>query len=118
MLPIKGGTTQLQVVPFPGHQAHPVLDNLTLVRTSEGFSTLHTGDQSGDEGEGTDFDWLAHIGHYQQVDVLLTNGWTNDLHRIVRSVNPYLVIPGHENEMTHEVPHREEYTQDYERCLA
>jgi hypothetical protein len=94
------------------------LNNVTLVKTVEDFTVLHTGDQSGDEGEGTDFDWLAQIGHYHQVDVLLTNGWTNDLHRIVRGVNPCLVIPGHENEMTHSVPHREEYTQDYERMFG
>jgi hypothetical protein len=117
-LAIKDGQARLQVVAFPGHQGPPVLDNVTLVRTPEGFSTLHTGDQSGAEGEGTDFDWLAQIGHYQQVDVLLTNGWANDLHRIVRGVNPCLVIPGHQNEMTHPVPHREEYTQDYERMFG
>ena len=117
-LPIRGGKTGLKVVTFPGHQGPPILNNVTLVKTMEDFTVLHTGDQSGDEGEGTDFDWLAQIGHYHQVDVLLTNGWTNDLHRIVRGVNPCLVIPGHENEMTHAVPHREEYTQDYERMFG
>jgi L-ascorbate metabolism protein UlaG (beta-lactamase superfamily) len=114
-IPIRGGRSQLNVVTFPGHQGAPVLNNVTLVKTVEDFTVLHTGDQSGEEGEGSDFDWLAQIGHYQQVDVLLTNGWANGLHRIVRGVNPCLVIPGHENEMTHAVPHREEYTQDYER---
>jgi L-ascorbate metabolism protein UlaG (beta-lactamase superfamily) len=117
-IPIRGGAGRLEVVTYPGHQGPPVLCNVTLVRTVEGFAVLHTGDQSGDEGEGTDFDWLAQIGHYQQVDVLLTNGWTNDLHRIVRGVNPCLVIPGHQNEMTHAAPHREEYTQDYERMFG
>jgi L-ascorbate metabolism protein UlaG (beta-lactamase superfamily) len=91
-IPVQGGKSRLNVITFPGHQGRPVLDNVTLVRSVEGYSVLHTGDQSGDEGEGTDFDWLAQIGHYQQVDVLLTNGWTNDLHRIVRGVNPCLVI--------------------------
>ena len=117
-IPIKNGKSRLRVVTFPGHQGPPVLDNVTLVRTIEDLAVLHTGDQSGDEGEGTDFDWLAQIGHYQRVDVLLTNGWSNNLHRIVRGVNPSLVIPGHENEMTHAVPHREEYTQDYERMFG
>ena len=117
-IPIHNGTSRLNVVIFPGHQGAPVLDNVTLVRSTEGLTVVHTGDQSGDEGEGTDFDWIAQIGHYHQVDVLLNNGWTNDLHRIVRGVNPSLVIPGHENEMTHPVPHREEYTQDYERMFG
>jgi hypothetical protein len=52
------------------------------------------------------------------VDVLLPNGWANDLHRIVRGVNPELVIPGHENEMGHVVSHREAYSQDYERMFG
>ena len=117
-LPIRGGKSRLKVVAFPGHQGPPVLNNVTLVKTVEDFTVLHTGDQSGNEGEGTDFDWLAQIGHYHQVDVLLINGWANDLHRIVRGVNPCLVLPGHENEMTHAVPHREEYTQDYQRMFG
>jgi L-ascorbate metabolism protein UlaG (beta-lactamase superfamily) len=117
-VPIRGGKSRLKVVTFPGHQGPPILNNVTLVKTVEDFTVLHTGDQSGNEAEGTDFDWLAQIGHYHQVDVLLTNGWANDLHRIVRGVNPCLVIPGHENEMTHAVPHREEYTQDYERMFG
>ena len=108
----------LQFVSYPGHQGKPVLVNINLVLTPEGYSVLHTGDQSGDEGNGTDFDWLAHIGHYHHVDVLLPNGWANDLHRIIRGVNPELVIPGHENEMSHAVAHREEYTQDYERLFG
>lgn len=117
-LPIRGGKSLLKVVAFPGHQGPPVLNNVTLVKTLEDFTVLHTGDQSGKEGEGSDFDWLAQIGHYHQVDVLLINSWANDLHRIVRGVNPCLVLPGHQNEMTHTVPHREEYTQDYERMFG
>lgn len=115
---IRGEMSKLDVVTLPGHQGAPVLDNVTWVRSMEDLTVLHTGDQSGEEGDGTDFDWLAQIGHYQQVDVLLINGWTNNLHRIVRGVNPSLVIPGHENEMTHAIPHREEYTQDYERMFG
>jgi L-ascorbate metabolism protein UlaG (beta-lactamase superfamily) len=115
---IQGGAKSLNVVTYPGHQGRPVLVNVNLVTTPEGFVVVHTGDQSGDEGPGTDFDWLAQIGHSHRVDVLLSNGWTNDLHRIVRGVNPQLVIPGHENEMSHEVAHREEYTQDYERMFG
>ena len=91
---------------------------MNFVATPEGLSVLHTGDQSGDEGPGTDFDWLTQIGHYRPVDVLLVNGWTNDMHRIVRGVDPQLIIPGHENEMSHQIDHREEYTQDYERMFG
>ena len=115
---IQGGRQTLRIVTYPGHQGPPVVDNVNLVTTPEGYSVLQTGDQSGDEGAGTDFDWLSQIGHYHRVDVLLPNGWANDLHRIVRGVNPQLVIPGHENEMSHLVWHREEYTQDYERMFG
>jgi L-ascorbate metabolism protein UlaG (beta-lactamase superfamily) len=115
---IQGGAQVLKVVCYPGHQGPPVLCNVNLVSTPEDFSVLHTGDQSGAEGPGTDFDWLAQVGHYHHVDVLLPNGWANDLHRIVRGVNPELVIPGHENEMSHPVAHREAYTQDYERLFG
>jgi L-ascorbate metabolism protein UlaG (beta-lactamase superfamily) len=114
---IRAGASRLDVVTYPGHQP-PLVNNVTLVKTVEGCTVVQTGDQSGGEGEGSDFDWLSQIGHYHQVDVLLCNGWANDLHRIVRGVNPCLVIPGHENEMTHAVPHREEYTQDYERMFG
>ena len=117
-IPVQNGKRNLKVVTYPGHQGPPVQNNVNLVIAPEGFTVVHTGDQSGDEDPGHDFDWLAHIGHNHRVDVLLSNGWTNDLHRIVRGVNPHLVIPGHENEMTHEVSHREEYTQDYERMFG
>jgi L-ascorbate metabolism protein UlaG (beta-lactamase superfamily) len=115
---IQGGSKILKVVSYPGHQGPPVTNNVNYVLTPDGFSVLQTGDQSGDEGPETDFDWLAQIGHYHHTDVLLVDGWANDLHRIVRGVNPELVIPGHENEMSHPVPHREEYTQDYERLFG
>ena len=115
---IRGGRSRVNVVALPGHQGVTVLNNVTLVKSIEDLTVVHTGDQSGDEGDGSDFGWLAQIGHFHEVDVLLCNGWANGLHRIVRGVNPRLVIPGHENEMTHSVPHREEYTQDYERMFG
>ena len=115
---IQNGARTLKLVAYPGHQGKPVLVNVNLVTTPDGFTVVHTGDQSGDEGVGTDFDWLTQIGHSHAVDVLLSNGWTNDLHRVVRGINPELVIPGHENEMSHTVAHREEYTQDYERMFG
>lgn len=115
---VQNGKRSLKVVTYPGHQGPPVRNNVNLVIAPEGFTVVHTGDQSGDEDPGHDFDWLAHVGHNHRVDVLLSNGWTNDLHRVVRGVNPQLVIPGHQNEITHEVSHREEYTQDYERMFG
>jgi L-ascorbate metabolism protein UlaG (beta-lactamase superfamily) len=108
----------LKVISFPGHQGKSVLNNVNFVVTPEGFSVLHTGDQSDTLGPGSDFDWLSQIGHYQHVDVLLPNGWASGLQRIVRGINPEVVIPGHENELGHVVSHREAYTQDYERMFG
>jgi hypothetical protein len=74
---------------------------------------MQTGDQSWEEGPGSDFDWLAQVGRDHAVDVLLPNCWGNALHRTLCGVNPELVITGHENEMSHTVDHREDYTQTY-----
>lgn len=105
----------LKVVAYPGHQGATVLNNVHLVTTPEGYSVVQTGDQWNDDKPGTDFDWISHIGRQHKVDVLLPNCWTRDIARIVRGVNPFLVITGHENEMAHSVDHREDYTQTYSR---
>jgi L-ascorbate metabolism protein UlaG (beta-lactamase superfamily) len=110
---LQNGAQTLNVVSYPGHQGTPVLVNVNLVTTPEGFTVVQTGDQSGAEGPGSDFDWMAQIGRDHHVDVLMPNAWANGLPRIVRGVNPELVITGHENEMGHAVDHREDYTQTY-----
>jgi L-ascorbate metabolism protein UlaG (beta-lactamase superfamily) len=117
-IPIRNGTQTLKVVAYPGHQGEPVPNNVYLVTTSEGFCVAHTGDQSGAEGPGSDFDWIAQIGRDHQVDVLLPNCWTTDIKRMARGVNPKLIITGHENEMGHTVDHREDYTQTYNRLFG
>lgn len=114
-LAIRGGKRSLRVAAYPGHQGADILNNVYLVATPEGFSVMQTGDQSGDEGPGSDFDWLARIRRDHRVDVLLPNCWANAVERIIRGVDPKLVLPGHENEMGHTVDHREDYTQTYNR---
>jgi len=100
---------KLKVVAYPGHQGRDILNNVHLVTTPEGFTSIQTGDQSNTE----DFAWIGHIGSQHKVDALLPNCWTTDIQRMVRGVNPRYVITGHENEMAHTVPHREDYTQTY-----
>ncbi|MGC4053146.1 MAG: hypothetical protein QM757_27910 [Paludibaculum sp.] len=107
----------LTVLPYPGHQGPRILVNVTLVTTPEGFTVVQTGDQSGSEAPGSDFDWLAQIGRDHKVDILMPNCWANGLGRMVRGINPALVITGHENEMGHKVDHREDYTQTYTRLF-
>lgn len=67
---------------------------------------------------GDDFEWIAHIGRDRDVDVLLPNCWTHHLDRMVRGIDPRLVVTGHENEMGHTVAHREDYTQTYSRLFG
>ncbi len=113
LIPVKAGSQSLSVVAYPGHQGKGPIVNVHLVTTPEGFTVVHTGDQSGFEGPGGDFDWIAQIGRDHHVDVLFPNCWGNELGRTIRGVNPELVITGHENEMGHTVDHREDYTQTY-----
>lgn len=117
-VPIRDGGQTLKVVAYPGHQGEPVVNNVYLVTTPEGLTLVHTGDQSGAEGPGSDFDWIAQIGRDHQVDVLMPNCWTTDIKRVARGVNPKLILTGHENEMGHTVDHREDYTQTYNRLFG
>lgn len=117
-LRVRGGAQMLRVMAYPGHQGPPVLNNISLVTTPEGFTTVQTGDQWQMDEPGDDFEWISSIGRDRDVDVLLPNCWTNHLDRMVRGVNPKLVITGHENEMGHVVPHREDYTQTYNRLFG
>jgi L-ascorbate metabolism protein UlaG (beta-lactamase superfamily) len=110
---VRDGSVTLKVVAYPGHQGKAPIVNVNLVATPDGFTVVHTGDQSGFEGPGGDFDWIAQIGRDHHVDLLLPNCWGNELGRTIRGVNPELVITGHENEMSHTVDHREDYTQTY-----
>lgn len=116
-LPVRNGGQVLKVVAYPGHQGKNVLNNISLVTTPEGFTVVQTGDQWQMDEPGDDFDWISHIGRDRNVDVLLPNCWTNHLDRMVRGIDPKLVITGHENEMGHTVPHREDYTQTYSRLF-
>jgi L-ascorbate metabolism protein UlaG (beta-lactamase superfamily) len=112
-VPIQEGRRVLRLVAFPGHQGSSPIVNVNLIISPEGLAVLHTGDQSGAEGPGSDFDWIAHIGARHAVDVLLPNCWATDIQRLARGVNPKLILTGHENEMGHTVDHREDYTQTY-----
>lgn len=116
-LPLAGGRA-LKITGYPGHQGANILNNVHLITTPEGFTVVQTGDQSNPDGAGSDFEWLAQIGRDHHVDILLPNCWANGMGRLVRGVNPELVITGHENEMGHTVPHREDYTQTYSRLHA
>jgi L-ascorbate metabolism protein UlaG (beta-lactamase superfamily) len=108
---VQKGERTLDVVAYPGHQGAAILNNVHLVRSPGGFTTVQTGDQS----NIGDFEWLAQIGAQHKIDVLLPNCWTTDIQRLARGANPRFILTGHENEMAHTVPHREDYTQTWTR---
>ncbi|MBM3288979.1 MAG: MBL fold metallo-hydrolase [Candidatus Hydrogenedentes bacterium] len=109
-LPVQGGTIQLQVVVYPGHQYQNggPENNVTLVISPEGHSFAHNGDQINDPYPQyqEDFKWIDTVKDRHRVDVLMTNCWSNDLLRIVRGFDPQLVVPGHENELGHQMNDR------------
>jgi L-ascorbate metabolism protein UlaG (beta-lactamase superfamily) len=117
-IPIQNGRQVLKVVVYPGHQGARVTNNVQLLTTPDGFTVVHTGDQSGAEGPGSDFDWIANIGYQHRVDLLMPNCWTTDMQRVARGVDPKLIITGHENEMGHAVKDRRGYTQTYNHLFG
>ncbi len=102
---------RLKVTVFPGHQGKTVINNCYCLRPPDGPTVLHTGDQSNDD----DFTWLDVVHKTHRVDALLPNCWTNSPLRLVDGVKPVITLPGHENEMAHTVPHREDWTQTFTR---
>lgn len=101
----------LKVHVHPGHQGRDVINNCYRIETPDGLSLLHTGDQSNDD----DFRWIDTLHSLHQVDLFLPNCWTPQPLRFVAGVKPRLTLPGHENEMAHTVPHREDWTQTFTR---
>lgn len=93
----------LDLLVFPGHQLRSAINNVYLVKTPEGYTVLHDGDQINEDDMMMDWEWIDQIGKKYQVDVLMTNAWTTDIMRIVRGVLPKLVLPGHEIELGHTV---------------
>lgn len=117
-LAIQNGKTELQVVVYPGQQYQDggVLVNVVLVFTPEGLSFLHNGDQINDPYPEyqEDYRWIDKVHEYHKVDVFMANCWSSDLFRDVRGFDPKLVVPGHENEMSHPVWDRVPYWGDSE----
>lgn len=117
-IPVRGGQQTLKVVAYPGHQGATVLNNVHLVTSPEGLTVMQTGDQWNDDKPGSDFDWLSNVARSHHVDILFPNCWTRGIDRMIRGINPEVVITGHENEMAHSVDHREDYTQTYNRLFG
>lgn len=111
-LPVRNGRVSLQVAVFPGHQGEEIDNNVVIVTTPEGIAVAHTGDQW---DRFADFNWMDQVAQRFRVDILLPNDWTYDIARMVRGFNPSLVIPGHANEVGHDVEKRQPYLFSYQR---
>ena len=102
----------LRLVVLPGHQMKATDNNCYLVITAEGITIGHIGDQINEGDFMSDFDWIDKVSSKYKVDVLISNCWTNDICRIVKGIDPQLVMPGHELEMGHPVWDRVPYWGD------
>jgi L-ascorbate metabolism protein UlaG (beta-lactamase superfamily) len=100
-LRLKNGN--IRFVVYPGHQMKSTDNNVYLVKTPEGISVAHLGDQINEGDFMVDFEWIDKVCQNQKVDILIPNCWTNDILRITKGFNPKLVLPGHVNEMGHPV---------------
>jgi len=93
----------LDVVIYPGHQLTSAINNVSMIKTPEGITIAHTGDQINEGEMMGDFEWIDQVSKNHKVDILMPNAWTTDVFRIVKGFNPALVIPGHEIELGHTV---------------
>ncbi len=113
-LSIKDGLIKLELVIYPGHQMSSHENNVSLVFTPENISICHMGDQINEGDFMVDYEWIDHVSEMHEVDVLMPPSWTNEIFRIVKGINPALVIPGHENELGHSIDDRVPFWDDSE----
>lgn len=102
----------LDVVVCPGHQMKSTDNNVYLVKTPEGITLAHMGDQINEGDFMIDWEWIDQVARNHEIDVLMPNAWTTDILRIVKGFNPKLTLPGHEIEMGHTVWDRLPYWGD------
>lgn len=93
----------IDLIVFPGHQMKSIDNNVYLVKTPEGITLAHTGDQINEGDFMEDWKWIDKVGKNHKVDVLMPVAWTMDIMRMVKGFNPKLVMPGHELELGHTV---------------
>ena len=99
---------------YPGHQAisadTAVDNNFTLITFSNNITVAHSGDQSW----GNDFKWLDSVYKDSDVDVLMINTWTSSPDRVIKGLKPKIILPGHINEMSHELISRKPFWESYQ----
>ncbi len=105
--------SEISVRIYPGHQAIAVdkaVDNNFAVVT---FSNQITVAQSGDQCWEEDFKWIDTVHDDVAIDVLMVNTWTLHPDRLMDGMQPNVVLPGHVNEMGHDIKGREPFWKSY-----
>ncbi|NQU33583.1 MAG: MBL fold metallo-hydrolase [Bacteroidetes bacterium] len=93
----------LDIIVYPGHQMEGIDCNVYLIKTPEGITVSHLGDQINENGFMIDYEWIDKVKENHQVDIMMPSGWTMDIFRIVKGFDPELVLPSHELELGHTV---------------
>ena len=109
-IPLKPSDAPLQVSVYSGRQSN-MLNNLYVITLPNGHTIMHTGDQ---DNQG-DLALIAGIKEEIKIDILLAHCWLRPTHEIIQSINPALVITGHQNEMAHTIDHREAFWMTFLR---
>jgi L-ascorbate metabolism protein UlaG (beta-lactamase superfamily) len=114
-LPVQQGKIVLDIIVNPGHQEKALCNNV-VVKTPEGLTFVHNGDQYNDptDPEQKDFEWIDQMGDHSDIDVVMTNCWMEDPLRYVEGTRPKLTIFGHMIEMGHPCWDRMAYWGDAE----
>ncbi len=110
---VPGVEKKLALRIYPGHQAiaadAAMNDNFAVVTLPNNITIAHSGDQSW----GPDFSWLDTMKNDVNIDILMVNTWTADPDRLVKGLNPKVILPGHVNEMDHTILGRVPYWKSY-----
>ena len=105
--------TQILLRIYPGHQAiEPEVaidNNFTVITLPDNITIAHSGDQCWKY----DFTWIDSVHKDVDIDVLMINTWTAFPDRLVKGVRPNIILPGHINEMSHEIGFRIPFWKSY-----
>ena len=97
------GGENLDIVVYPGHQMKGIDCNVYLIKTPEGITLSHLGDQINENDFMIDYEWIDKVAENYKVDIMMPSAWTMDIFRIVKGFDPELVLPSHELELGHTV---------------
>ena len=112
-LPVTSRNIELSLRIYPGHQqvsdTDAVDNNFTVVTLPNHVTVAHSGDQCWAD----DFEWIDTVHHDIKIDVLMVNTWTLSPDRLIDGLRPKITLPGHINEMNHDISGRIPFWKSY-----